>query len=313
MMVPDADATAAALVEKVGLLGHPNWRQAFPAHPYVAHFLRTHKSLAVAPTRVEPQGHLDRPNQGDPLFPVFLHSLEEFQGFARPIKTHATVVISKDLDGVIQRLHDRRLPFRVAPVTPEMPFDRLWVGCTPENPHYTPEVDGGLCIEIMGYAPLQMPELVNEVPEPRDAQPADLVRVVSRGYLVRNLDDVLLRLSKNLDWEPSGAVETLEREGYRRARMGFELPHSATLDIIEPTRWGGEATRYLHNYGPGPYYVRLSAQDLDAKAEDLRARGTRFERYDDVESVGGSLLRIDPAELDGLIIEIVQHQPLVRS
>src|SRR5882724_10429344 len=66
LMVADPDATAQLLVERLGLIGHPNWRQAFPNHPYVAHFLRTHKSLAVAPTRIEPQGHTDRPNEGDP-------------------------------------------------------------------------------------------------------------------------------------------------------------------------------------------------------------------------------------------------------
>ena len=36
MMVPDADRMAKLLVEKVGLIGHPNWRQAFPSHPSAA-------------------------------------------------------------------------------------------------------------------------------------------------------------------------------------------------------------------------------------------------------------------------------------
>jgi hypothetical protein len=306
MMVPDADRMAKLLVDKVGLIGHPNWRQAFPSHPYVAHFLRTHKSLAVAPTRVEPQGHLDFPNEGDPMFPVFLHSLEEFQGVFRPIKTHATVLITDDLPGTIQRLHEKKLPFRIARLTPEMPFDRLWVGCTPEDPRYEPSVDGGLCIEIMGYDPLQMPEAVRSSPPPeaRDAQPGDLSRVVARGFLVRDLEDVLYRLSENLDWEPTGPVEVLEQDGVRRARMGFEIGHSATVDLLEPTRWDSEAGRYLYNWGPGPYYVRLSAHGLDAKAADLDERGTRYTR---VDSSDGPLLRIDPEELDGILIEIVEH------
>jgi hypothetical protein len=309
MMVPDADRMAGLLVDKVGLLGHPNWRQAFPNHPYVAHFLRTHKSLAVAPTRIEPQGHLDAPNHGDPMFPIYLHSLEEFQGLSRPIKTHATVLITDDLSGMIQRLHDRKVPIRVARVTPEMPFDRLWVGCTPEDPRYDPGVDGGLCIEIMGLAPLQMPEAIFETPPPeaRDAQPSDLARVVARGFLVRDLDDVLRRLRDSFDWEPSGPIEVLEQDGVRRARMGFAVPHSATLDLLEPTRWDSETGRYLHNWGPGPYYVRLSAHDLDAKAEDLTRRGTKFTEVKESESAGGPMLRIDPEELDGIIVEIVPH------
>ena len=47
----DPDRMAGLLVEKLGIYGHPNWRQAFENHPYIAHFLRVHKSLAMAPTR----------------------------------------------------------------------------------------------------------------------------------------------------------------------------------------------------------------------------------------------------------------------
>jgi hypothetical protein len=308
MMVADADATAQMLIDRLGLLGHPNWRQAFPGHPYVAHFLRTHKSLAVAPTRVEPQGHLDRPNEGDPMFPDYLHSLEDFQGRHRPIKTHATVLISDDLPGVAQRLYERRLPFRVARVTPEMPFDRLWVGCTAENPRYDPGVDGGLCIEIMGLAPLQLPAdtFAEPPPEPRDPVEGSLVRVVARGFLVRDIEDVTRRLRDNLDWE-SGPVEKLTDDGYLRVRMGFTLPHSATLDLIEPTRWDSDAGKYLCNWGPGPYYIRISVHGLAAKADQLAAAGTPYTLDEDNESVGGPLLRVDPSALDGLLIELVEH------
>lgn len=307
LMVQDADDMAARLVNKLGIHGHPNWRQGFDNHPYVAHFLRVHKSLAVSPTRVEPQGHLDRPNQGDPLFPIFLKSLEEFQGVHRPIKTHATVVVARDLGSVIERLNRRRLPFRLAQVTPEMPFDRLWVGVTPERPQYEPSVDGGLCVEVMPLAPLQMPADTFAIPSPvpRDPKPADMVRVVSRGFIVRDLDDTLRRLSQNLDWEPAGTVDTLKGDGYRRARMGFALGHSATVDLIEPVRWDSEVGRYLHNWGPGPHYIRISVNDLAAKAEDLRARGTAFTRIDHSDAVDGAILRVDPVELNGAIIEFV--------
>ncbi len=309
LMVRDPDRMADLLSKKIGVHTHPNWRQAFEGHPYIAHFLRVHKSLAVAPTRIEPQGHLDAPNEGDPQFPQYLQSLEAFQGPARPIKTHATVLITDDLDSVIQRLHDRRLDFRVARLTDDMPWDRVWLGCRPEDPRYHPGVDGGLCIEIMAAWPLQLPEAIYDVPpaEPRDPQPADLVRVVSRGFLVRDLESVLAKLRDSLNWEPA-AVETFEDEGFRRARLGFQLAHSATLDLIEPTKWPTDEARYLHNWGPGPYYIRLSVVDLDAKAADLDDRETRYRRLA-LESAGGDLLRVDPNELDGALIEIVQHRP----
>ena len=80
MMVPDPDGMAALLVSKLGVHSHPRWRQAFDKHPYIAHFLRVQKSLAIAPTRIEPQVHLDKPNPGDPFFHDHLEGLEQFQG-----------------------------------------------------------------------------------------------------------------------------------------------------------------------------------------------------------------------------------------
>jgi hypothetical protein len=306
MMVDDPDAMAELLEKKVGLLRNPSWRQAFPNHPYVAWFLRTHKSLAVAPTRIEPQGHKDAPNHGDPVFPVYLQSLVEFQGAARPIKTHATVLITRRLEQLLERLHRHRVPFRVAPLTTEMPFERLWIGVTPERPTYDPAADGGLCIEVMGFAPLQIPDSVWEAPEPLDQPPGSLVRVVRREYLVRDLDVTLAALATNLDLEPEGAVESFSGLGFRRARIGFNVPHSATLDLIEATRWNSEPGRYVHSWGPGPYRIQISVNGLDAKADQLRTANVEFDVVEADESAPRRL-RINPNELAGVLIEFVAH------
>lgn len=307
MMLEDPDGMADLLHEKLGIYKHERWRQAFDNHPYIAHFLRVHKSLAVSPTRVEPQWHLDKPNPGDPMFHDFLESLKAFQGAHRPMMTHAVVLsLSKpDFDALISKLMRRDIPFRMAQRTPEMPFDRLWLGTRPENPVYSPEVDGGLCIEIMGTEPLCMPEGVfaDEAVEPTDLKPGDMVRVSARGFLVRDLDDTLARLSANLDWEPK-EVSQLNGEGYRRARMPFRALNSASLDLVEPTYWDSEAGHYLNNWGPGLYYIRIAVNDLKAKAELLKERGVKFTWVDECEAVaGGSLIRVDPSELRGQMFE----------
>ncbi|WP_077033435.1 lactoylglutathione lyase [Pelomonas sp. KK5] len=308
MMVSDPDAMAELLVTKLGIHKHERWRQAFADHPYIAHFLRAHKSLAVSPTRVEPQGHLDKPNLGDPMFHEFLESLKAFQGPHRPMLTHSIVLAthSAKFDALMEKLMRRRLRFRMAQRTPAMPFDRMWMGVTPEDPRYEPSVDGGLCIEVMPIEPLQLPPETFAVPAPtpRDLKPGDMVRVSSRGFLVRNLDETLRRCSANLDWEPHGQVEVLEQEGYRRATMEFSLPNSATLDVIEATRWNGDAGTYVNSWGPGPYYIRVAVNDLKAKAEDLRSRGTNFTWIEECQAVGGkSLIRVDPADLQGQLFE----------
>jgi hypothetical protein len=308
MMVSDPDAMANLLHAKLGIHKHDNWRQAFADHPYIAHFLRVHKSLAVSPTRVEPQGHLDLPNPGDPMFHEFLESLKAYQGPHRPMLTHSIVLATHGhkFDALVEKLMRRRLRFRMAQRTPAMPFDRMWMGVTPEDPRYEPSVDGGLCIEIMPIEPLQMPAdtFTTPAPQPRNQEPGDMVRVSARGFIVRNLDETLRRCSANLDWEPHGPVETLAREGYRRATMEFTLLNSASLDVIEATRWNGEAGVYLNSWGPGPYYIRIAVNGLAAKAEDLKARGTRFTWIDECEAVDGKpMIRVDPADLQGQVFE----------
>ena len=149
------------------------------------------------------------------------------------------------------------------------------------------------------------PETFAQPPvQPRDVKPGDMVRVSARGYLVRDLNETLRRVSTNLDWEPSGPVETIQSEGYRRARMGCTLPNSATLDLIEATRWDSEAGLYLNSWGPGPYYIRIAVNDLAAKAEDLRARGTKFTWIEASDAVAGkALIRVDPNDLNGQLFE----------
>lgn len=311
-MVRDADHTADLFVRKLGVYGHPKWRHGFENHTYVAHFLRVHRNRTFAPTLVEPQGHLDKPNTGDPVFPIQLKSYEDFLGHHRPIITHSNVQTTDNLHELEEKLHRRRLPFRIAPWTAEQPTDRLWVGVTPENPRYEPSVDGGLCIEVITTKALQMPAdaFDQPTPQPTDLAEGEMVRVTARGWIVRDLDDTLRRISANLDWDPREPVRDLPREGYRMARMGYALENSATLDVIEPTRVHCPAGYYLHNWGPGPFYAQISVNGLDAKAEDLRSRGTRFRIDEDCESVGGGrILRVDPQDLEGAIFEFVEHRP----
>lgn len=308
LMVDDPDGMAKRLHTALGVHMHENWRQAFENHAYIAHFMRAHKSLAVSPTRIEPQGHLDQPNPGDPQFRAHLQSLAEFQGRHRPIMTHSTVLVSRDVGAVAERLSRRGLPFRVAPRTPEMPWDRLWVGLTPERPTYEPSVDGGLCIEVIPMEPLQLPEetFQDPPPLPRGLEEGDMVRVSARGFLVRDLEETLRRLSTNLDLEPHGPVQSFVEEGYRRARIGFSIPHSATLDLIEPTRWNSDLGLYLNNWGPGPDYMRISVNGLEAKAADLEARGTPFDWLPESEATDGRAIRVDDAALEGAKVEFVE-------
>jgi hypothetical protein len=308
LMVSDPDHHAKVLSERLGVHSHPNWRQGFKTHGYVAHFLRVHKSLAVSPTRIETQHHWAVENPADPIFAEYLDSLDEFQGRFRPIKTHSCVIATDTLDELVEKLYRRRLPFRIAPIDDHLPFERLWVGTTPEQPRYRPIVDGGLCLEFMPMAPLQMPTALfgSTPPQPRDLQDGQMVRITNRAFLVRDLDDALRLLDTNLDIVASGPVELFAEEGYRRSRISFSTPGSATLDLVEPIRWDCESGRYLATWGPGPFYTRIAVNGLAAKAADLDARQTRYTRVEDSAAVGGAYLQVDAKSLDGTLVEFVE-------
>jgi hypothetical protein len=311
LMVPDPDGHTALLVKALGIHAHPNWRQALEGHAYIAHFPRVHKSLAVAPTRLETQHHveIDAERLADPFFPPHLRSLTDFQGEFRPMKTHSVVVATDHIEELIDRLMSRRLPFRIAPIDTGLPFKRVWLGMTPENPRYSPDVDGGLCLEFIPIRPLQLPPdtFADPAPEPRDPAPGEMIRIVGRGYLVRDLDATLGLLATNLGWEPLDGPEEFADEGIRRARMGFTLRNSSTLDLIEPTHGDCETGMYLNTWGPGPYYARIAVNGLDAKAADLESRGTRFSWLPDSAAAGGRRIQVAADDLDGTLIEFVEY------
>ena len=116
------------------------------------------------------------------------------------------MIATDGIEELIEKLHRRRLPFRIAPIDDRLAWERLWVGTTPEQPRYRPDVDGGLCLEWHPIAPLQMPPETfgDTIPAPRDPQPGQMIRIVHRSFLVRDLDDVLRKLDTNLDIVASG-------------------------------------------------------------------------------------------------------------
>jgi hypothetical protein len=315
-MVEDPDATMANFVQALGMPEpKPRWRQAPERHAYVAWFARVHPSFAVAPSVIEPQGHRhwDGPGEpDDPFFPEHLAEIARVQGKYRLHKLHCTLLATRRFDELRDKLLRRKVPYRLAPWSEEMPMDRIWIGIDPETLHYRPEYDGGMMIEVLPLQALQLPEeaLQDPPPEPTDPAPGTMIRMVARSHIVRDLDDTLRRLSMNLDLEPAGPVELIAEEGYRRARMQLGLRQSATLEIIEPYDADSVVGRYLATWGPGPYATRIAVHGLAAKCDDLAARGTAFTEMAASSAANGRRIRIDPGAVQGFEFEFVEYEPL---
>jgi hypothetical protein len=302
-LVVDPDAMAARMVDRIGLPPpDPRWTQDFPGHGYRAIFARVHRSRSFAPSRLEIIGASPIPPRADPAIPrAYIEDYSRAQG-DRPLKTHATVFTTGDIEGLIERVKARRLRHRIDAITPELPHLRLWVGVTPEAPgDYRPDDDAGLFFEAIPTQGLHLQITPGEPPPPppEPLAPGQMARVLARQHLVADLDKALRTLSRNLDFETTGPVAHDRADGCRRAILAMGMPHAATLELIQPIDGDSEAGRYMGRWGPGPYYTRIAVAGLDAKAEDLERRRTDFHRPP------GDMPRLR-VDVDGALFELVE-------
>jgi hypothetical protein len=302
-LVSDPDATVARLVDRIGLPPpDPRWTQEFPGHGYRAIFARVHRSRSFAPSRLEIIGPRPVAQPEDPAIPrAYIDQYSHAQG-ERPLKTHATVFTTSDIEGLIERVKSRGLRHRVDPTTPELPHLRLWVGVTPDTPgDYRPDDDAGIFFEAIPTQGLLLQTAPSDPPPPPPEAlvPGQMARILAREYLVSDLDQALRTLSKNLDFETTGPVATDPDDGSRRAILAMTMPHAATLELVQPIDSETEGARYLGRWGGGPYYTRIAVAGLEAKAEDLQRRGTEFRR------APGERTRLRVA-VDGALFEFVE-------
>jgi hypothetical protein len=240
-------------------------------------FCRVHPKYAVAPTFLElvAAGPIEDTTPGSMVFPVA--DIAARQG-SRVVKWHATEISMPDamLLDLSRHLDQLGVPHGFIPSDSR---DRFFLGGDP-NVSYDASSDAGLIVEAIRSTHLGLSEDGFSAPAdiPPDAEPEAMVRIVAREYLVHDLDETLRILERNLRWTPDSVRE---HDGARRAAMPFLAPRSARLELVEPTGPGRVADAY-EQIGAGAWTIRISVVDVDAKAEDLAARGTPFTIEDGV-------------------------------
>jgi hypothetical protein len=278
----------------VDALGFPNpresWSGTLSSAGFSFLFARVHPSLKVSPTRIEAMAVAPI----DPGIEPFLPHLLAAQG-RRPWKTHGNELATSGIDAVVARLERNGCRFHTMPKEDGYPFVRLWLGWTADDPGaYRPDVDGGLMFEICETDSLmQGPPLWEARPDPV-LPPGSMIRVVRRSWIVEDLDDSLASMERNLGWRARLGPEIDRGVGCRRAVFGFAHPRSAELELLEPVA-PGEVRDSLETWGPGAWTIGIGVNDVVAKAEDLRHRGTTFASY---ESDGRTVLRVDTGAMD---------------
>lgn len=288
VVVEDVTAASRVFVDALGFPEQrPSWGSAEPGKGFTYFFARVHPSFKVSPTRIEAMAVSSLDPDADPATTLsFLPALLAAQG-ARPWKTHGNELATPDIDAVAERLRRNGCPFFTMPGVGGNPFTRLWLGWTGDAPGaYRPQADGGLMLEICETGALmQGPDLWDPLPTPV-LQPGSMIRVLERAWLVSDLEQSLRVLEENLAWVPEHRGLD-PATGCQRAVMSVNHPRSARVVLLQPVG-PGEVSEAVARWGPGAWTITIGVNDLEAKAADLRSRGTAFsstERADGAPSV----------------------------
>jgi hypothetical protein len=295
VIVDDVKVAERVFVEALGFPEpRPTWGSSEPGYGFTYLFARVHPSLSVSPTRIEAMALSTLDPAIDPQRQIsFLSDILAAQG-DRPWKTHGNELAASDIDTVEAALRRNGCPVHTMPRDEIVPFARLWLGWDDVPVKYHDDVDGGLFVELVEMGPhlVRLPEFWEVAPDP-ELPPGSMTRVARRSWLVPDLDATLAALERNLDWKPTVASAVDEERGGRRAVFTFRHPRSAELELFEPVE-DGEARESLTTWGPGSWAIRIVVNDVDAKAADLRRRGTAF---DALQESGRTVLRVDTGPL----------------
>jgi hypothetical protein len=299
MLVPDATTALDALVTSLGVpQPKPSWRQLWDGFGFDAFWCRLDPDLTSAPTRLEiispaepPDPALDHP-----------HMAAIFDAHGdRPAKAHSTPISVPAVETLVERLARRGARFRLDPPIPELPIPRLWIGVTADEPaRYLPESDAGLRLEFLPTVGLMLPPGTQQGRVPVRTGDGRFTRVLARLFVTHDLAATRRTLAENFDWQPDHVMATPDGE---RARFGFDFELSGWIEVVQPAA-GAYEVAFIDRWGSGPYGIRLAVDGLQAKAADLRRRGTRFEQVERADL--GVALWVDPIQTAGTQFEIVE-------
>ena len=280
VLVDDHDVVLRRWQDAAGLPAqNPRWTLTPPGTGTRWTYARLGRDRHRSPTELEVISPWDVPPPGPrPEGYPYIGEIADAQG-DRPSKLHSTVVSTHHFDEVVSRLQTTGAPHRVDAPDTNLPFPRLWVGFHPDRPDvYDPAADGGIRIEVLPHAVLGYPDPSAPPKEEEDRPPGTMRRIVARLILVDDLDDILARLERHFAWSPTSVAEP--EDGSRRARLGFDHPASAVLELVQAAPGeGSRASRFARRWASGAYAIRFAVDDLGAAAEDLAARRTPFEHH----------------------------------
>jgi hypothetical protein len=291
LMVDDPVRTANLLVDRLGLPPlRPTWTDSSIDH--LIYLRAAHPFSVAAPTLIE----IIQPSSSLPALTG--------QAERRPVKTHATVFVTKTFPEVVANLNKKGLRHFDMPASGDG-LARCFLGIeslesgTLQN-EYDPAVDASLFVEIISW---EGTALSTRKTIQQELSDDSVTRVVARCYLIPDIDQALHRLGEILHWDEA-RKKPLEGASGRYTSLQPLISTSAALELLEPRGIASRYGEFFSKWGVGPHAIRFGVRSLEAKEKDLRSRRTGFS-YSETPA-GQPVLLVDESALDGIIVEFVE-------
>ena len=125
------------------------------------------------------------------------------------------------------------------------------------------------------------------------------------AIVVADLEAALAFWCESLGLAAEGAVQSVPAEA---VEIAFLRVGDARIELIKPTTADSGVARYLEKRGPGLHHLCLEVADLDAKLEDLRARGYELINETARERGGRRYAFVHPASTGGVLLELYERK-----
>jgi methylmalonyl-CoA/ethylmalonyl-CoA epimerase len=107
------------------------------------------------------------------------------------------------------------------------------------------------------------------------------------------------------------STEEVTEQGVKVCMLAVGDTH---VELLEPLGAETSVGKFLAKRGPGMHHIAIEVADINASLAELKSKGARL--IDETPRVGaaGCLVAfVHPSSVNGVLLELVQHQKLERK